>query len=123
MAEAAAIGRADEIKGSVIEVFIVPRQPAAFATPEAQATLKREVEEAIVRQVGSLARPAFVGLVHLLPKTRSGKIVRRAILAVAEGRNTGDLSTIEDANALDEIRKEVATAHPEGTAEETAEDV
>ncbi|HNC25132.1 MAG TPA: propionate--CoA ligase [Opitutaceae bacterium] len=123
VAEAAAIGRADEIKGHVIEVFVVPRQPERYESAAAQAELKQAVEAAVVQHVGALARPAFVGIVHMLPKTRSGKIVRRAILAVAEGRSTGDLSTMEDATALDEIRKEVSTSHPEASAEETSGDV
>lgn len=123
VAEAATIGKADEIKGHVIECFIVLRQPEKYPTAEAQAALKREVEDTVVRIVGALARPAFIGIVHMLPKTRSGKIVRRAILAIAEGRTTDDLSTMEDDTALDEIRKEIATAHPDATAEETSEDV
>ena len=123
IAECATVGKADEIKGHVVECFVVLKHPDKFTTPEAQAQLKKEVEEAVVRNVGTLARPAFIGIVHMLPKTRSGKIVRRAILAIAEGRATGDISTMEDASALDEIRKEVATAHPDATVEETSKDV
>lgn len=122
VAEAATVGKADEIKGQVIACFIVLKQPEKYATAQAQAQLKREVEEAVVGRVGALARPAFVGIVHALPKTRSGKIVRRAILAIAEGRAPGDLSTMEDASTLDEIRREIATARRDPSAEATAEE-
>jgi propionyl-CoA synthetase len=59
-------------------------------------------------QLGAVARPARVFLVPGLPKTRSGKLLRRAIQAVCEGRETGDLTTIEDAGALDGVRAAVA---------------
>lgn len=107
VAEAATVGRHDELKGQAVACFVVLRQPELHASPEAQAAVKREIEETVVRQVGALARPSLIALVPALPKTRSGKIVRRAILAVAEGRATGDLSTMEDASALEAIRREV----------------
>jgi propionyl-CoA synthetase len=107
VAEAATVGRNDELKGQAVACFVVLRQPEAYASAEAQARVKREIEETVVRQVGALARPALIALVPQLPKTRSGKIVRRAILAIAEGRSTGDLSTMEDASVLEAIRREV----------------
>ena len=55
-------------------------------------------------QLGAIARPARVRFVTLLPKTRSGKLLRRAIQAVCEGRDAGDLTTIEDPAALQQIR-------------------
>jgi len=55
-------------------------------------------------QLGALARPARVQFVSVLPKTRSGKLLRRAIQAVCEGRDTGDLTTMEDPGALQQIR-------------------
>ena len=123
IAECATVGKADELKGQVVECFVVLKQPEKYATPEGHALIKKEVEETVVRIVGTLARPAFIGIVPMLPKTRSGKIVRRAILAIAEGRATGDISTMEDASALDEIRKEVATAQPASTPESTSREV
>jgi propionyl-CoA synthetase len=59
-------------------------------------------------QLGAVARPARVRFVSLLPKTRSGKMLRRAIQAVCEGRDPGDLTTIEDPSALQQIRDVVA---------------
>jgi propionyl-CoA synthetase len=63
--------------------------------------------ETVDRQLGSIARPARVYFVSLLPKTRSGKLLRRSIAALAEGRNPGDLTTLEDPAALDQIREAV----------------
>jgi propionyl-CoA synthetase len=60
--------------------------------------------QTVDRQLGSVARPARVLFVGLLPKTRSGKLLRRAIAALAEGREPGDLTTIEDPAALHQIR-------------------
>ena len=60
--------------------------------------------QTVDRQLGSVARPARVLFVGLLPKTRSGKLLRRAIAALAEGREPGDLTTIEDPAALYQIR-------------------
>jgi propionyl-CoA synthetase len=107
VAEAATVGRHDELKGQAVVCFVVLRQPDAYPSADAQARVKREIEDTVVRQVGALARPALITLVPLLPKTRSGKIVRRAILAVAEGRATGDLSTMEDASALEALQREI----------------
>jgi propionyl-CoA synthetase len=67
--------------------------------------LKQELEATVVRQLGAFSRPAAIYVVKALPKTRSGKILRRAILAVAEGKDAGDLSTLEDPIALDAIRE------------------
>lgn len=104
VAESAAIGAADELRGQVVKCFIVLRQPGQHAAGEARDALIAEVEKVVVTGLGALARPAFIGIVTQLPKTRSGKILRRAILAVAEDRDPGDLSTLEDPQALDSIR-------------------
>jgi propionyl-CoA synthetase len=56
------------------------------------------------QQLGAIARPARVHFVALLPKTRSGKLLRRAIQALCEGRDPGDLTTIEDISSLEQIR-------------------
>jgi len=109
VAEAAAVGAADELRGQVVKCFIVLRQPDRYATGDARAALVREVEKGVVTGLGVVARPAFIGIVKQLPKTRSGKIMRRAILAIAENRDPGDLSTLEDPQALDSIRAVCAT--------------
>ena len=66
--------------------------------------MKQEVMEAVDKQLGAIGRPSRVHFVTLLPKTRSGKLLRRSIQALAEGRDPGDLTTIEDPAALEQIR-------------------
>ena len=114
VAEAAAVGRSDELKGQAIACFVVLKHPEKHASEEAEAALKREIEATVVRSVGAIARPAFIGVVRALPKTRSGKILRRAILALAEGRALGDVSTLEESSTLDEIGTQLAEAGPRG---------
>ncbi|MBV9127400.1 MAG: propionate--CoA ligase, partial [Verrucomicrobia bacterium] len=111
VAEVATVGVADETKGQVVKIFVVPKQLDSYSGDAAtRDDLLKEIEAIIVRTLGTLARPSFIGIVSLLPKTRSGKIVRRAILAVAEGRDPGDLSTLEVPAALDGIRDALAAA-------------
>lgn len=105
VAEAAAVGARDELKGQVVHCFVVTKRSDDHASEEAQDRLKQELEATVVQQLGSFSRPAAIYVVKTLPKTRSGKILRRAILAAAEGRDTGDLSTLEDPVALDAIRE------------------
>ena len=97
VAEVAVIGVQDEVKGQVPVVFATLKQAAdaALAAHEMQAR--------VVEQLGAIARPARVYVVGALPKTRSGKLLRRSIQALAEHRDPGDLSTLDDPNALGEI--------------------
>ena len=60
--------------------------------------------EAVDEQLGAVARPAMVRFVHTLPKTRSGKLLRRAIQAVCEGRDPGDLTTLDDQVGIEQIK-------------------
>jgi propionyl-CoA synthetase len=105
VAEVATVGARDELKGQSVHCFIVLKKPGDFSSIEAEAALKREIESIVERNLGTFARPAAIYVVRALPKTRSGKILRRAILAVAEARDTGDLSTLEDPVALDSIKE------------------
>jgi propionyl-CoA synthetase len=105
VAEAAAIGAKDELRGQAIHCFVVVKQADAFESQEKQNQLQKEIEATVVSKLGSFARPAAIYLIRALPKTRSGKILRRAILAAAEGRDTGDLTALEDPTALDAIRE------------------
>jgi propionyl-CoA synthetase len=104
IAEVAVVGVADQVKGQVPVAFAVVKDPSRVATPEAAAAMRKEVMETVDRELGAIARPAAVHFVTLLPKTRSGKLLRRSIQALAEGRDPGDLTTIEDAAALEQIR-------------------
>ena len=70
--------------------------------------LEGEVLKVVDSQLGAVARPARVHFVTVLPKTRSGKLLRRAMQALCEGRDPGDLTTIEDPAALQQLRDAVA---------------
>jgi len=104
IAECAVVGVADSLKGQMPLAFAVVKDPAKASTPEGRKQLEKEVMETVDRQLGAIARPRAVHFVSLLPKTRSGKTLRRSIQALAEGRDPGDLTTIEDPSALEQIR-------------------
>ncbi|HSQ71592.1 MAG TPA: AMP-binding protein, partial [Rubrivivax sp.] len=103
VAEVAVVGVADQLKGQVAMAFAVLKDPARAATPEAALALEGEIMKVVDGQLGAVARPARVRFVSALPKTRSGKMLRRAIQAVCEQRDPGDLTTIEDPSALQQI--------------------
>jgi len=104
IAECAVVGVNDAVKGQMPLAFAVVKDPARVATPEARAALEKEVMKTVDDAIGAIARPRSVHFVGLLPKTRSGKTLRRSIQALAEGRDPGDLTTIEDPNALEQIK-------------------
>jgi len=104
VAEVAVVGVADPVKGQVPVAFAVLKDPARAETPERAAAMRKEVMDTVDRELGAIARPGQVHFVTLLPKTRSGKLLRRSIQALAEGRDPGDLTTIEDPGALEQIR-------------------
>jgi propionyl-CoA synthetase len=108
IAEVAVVGVADQLKGQVPVAFAVVKDPARIATPEGIATMRKEVMDTVDRELGAIARPGAVHFVTVLPKTRSGKLLRRSIQALAEGRDPGDLTTIEDPAALEQIRNALA---------------
>jgi propionyl-CoA synthetase len=113
IAEVAVVGVHDEVKGQVPIAFAVVKDPARAATPSAREAMAREVLQTVDRELGAIARPAKVHFVTLLPKTRSGKLLRRSIQALAEARDPGDLTTIEDPGALEQIRKALGTQEPD----------
>jgi propionyl-CoA synthetase len=107
IAECAVVGVADEVKGQMPLAFAVAKNASALGTAEGRKALEKEVMETVDRQLGAIGRPKAVHFVSLLPKTRSGKTLRRAIQALAEGREPGDITTIEDPAALEQIRNAV----------------
>ena len=109
VAEVAVVGVADTLKGQVAMAFAVLKDASRAATPEAAQALEGEILKVVDEQLGAVARPARVRFVSLLPKTRSGKLLRRAIQAVCEGRDPGDLTTMEDPAALQQIKDLVAS--------------
>ncbi len=108
IAEVAVVGVADAIKGQIPIAFAVVKDSSQIATREQQAAHEKEVMDAVDKQLGAIGRPARVHFVNLLPKTRSGKLLRRSIQALAEGRDPGDLTTIEDPAALEQIKVALA---------------
>ncbi|MFO0586877.1 MAG: acetate--CoA ligase [Polyangiaceae bacterium] len=102
VAEAAAVGRPDDLKGQALVVFVTLR-PGFGAGAELQAILNDHV----AKEIGKFAKPDMIRFTEGLPKTRSGKIMRRLLKDVAAGReSTGDTSTLEDLNVLAKLRKE-----------------
>jgi propionyl-CoA synthetase len=108
VSEVAVVGIEDKIKGQVAVAFVILKNADAAATLEARQMLAADIMAVVDRQIGALARPAQVYFVTLLPKTRSGKLLRRSIQAICEGRDPGDLPTIEDPAALQQIKAAVA---------------
>ncbi len=103
VAEVAVVGVADAIKGQVAMAFVVPREAAALNEEATSRRLEGEIMKHVADQLGALARPARVRFVGVLPKTRSGKLLRRAIQAVCEARDPGDLTTMDDPAALRQV--------------------
>jgi propionyl-CoA synthetase len=108
VAEVAVVGVADALKGQVAMAFVVAKDASALGDANAQLKLEGEIMKQVDSQLGAVARPARVRFVSLLPKTRSGKLLRRAIQAVCEGRDPGDLTTMDDPGALQQIRNLLA---------------
>jgi propionyl-CoA synthetase len=101
VAEAAVIGVKDELKGQVPIVFATLKTTNDSSDRQNVADGMRK---RVVEMLGGVAKPARVYIVNTLPKTRSGKLLRRSLQALAEDRDPGDLSTLDDPNALEEIR-------------------
>jgi propionyl-CoA synthetase len=108
IAEVAVVGVHDEVKGQVPIAFAVVKDQARIASAAASESMAAEVMQTVDRELGAIARPARVHFVTVLPKTRSGKLLRRSIQALAESRDPGDLTTIEDPAALEQIRAALA---------------
>jgi propionyl-CoA synthetase len=107
VAECAVVGVEDKLKGQVAVAFAIVRDTNLIATLADKLKMEGEVMKVVDGQLGAIARPARVHFVTALPKTRSGKMLRRAIQAVCEGRDAGDLTTIEDPTALQQIKDAV----------------
>jgi len=104
VAETAVIGVQDKIKGQVPFAFIVKKENVDLSEND-DNTLREELEALITEELGRFAKPSQMYFVPNLPKTRSGKLLRRALQAICEGRDPGDLTTIEDNNVLEPIKK------------------
>ncbi|HYA10243.1 MAG TPA: acetate--CoA ligase [Thermoplasmata archaeon] len=102
VAEAAVVPIADDVKGRVPEVFVTLR-PGATASPE----LERKIVHAIESEIGKIARPSAVRFVPDMPKTRSGKIMRRVLAAISNTMDVGDTTTLANPDIVEQIRVQV----------------
>ena len=107
VAEVAVVGVADQLKGQVAMAFVVAKDASALGDAPARLKLEGEIMKLVDSQLGAVARPARVLFLSLLPKTRSGKLLRRAIQAVCEKRDPGDLTTIDDPTPLQQIKEQL----------------
>jgi len=100
--EAAVVGRPDEVTGEAICAFVTPREDVEDAE-----ALEKELVEHVAKEIGKLARPKEIRFTNALPKTRSGKIMRRLLRDIAKGVEiAGDTSTLEDYTVLAKLRGE-----------------
>ena len=107
VAEVAVVGVADALKGQVALAFAILKDSTKADTQQKKLAHEGEMMRVVDSQLGAVARPARVHFVSVLPKTRSGKLLRRSIQALAEGRDPGDLTTIEDPTALEQIKSAI----------------
>ena len=108
VAEAAVVGASDAVTGQAIVGYVILR-----ASARASDELREEVRRHVATKLGPIARPRAVVLVPDLPKTRSGKIMRRLLRDVVEGRNLGDTTTLADVSVVEEIRRRASVAPAE----------
>jgi acetyl-CoA synthetase len=102
VAEAAVVGRPDELKGQALVAFVTPKGGL-----KADEALRGELKEHVVKEIGSIARPEEIRFTDALPKTRSGKIMRRLLRDIAAGKETvGDTTTLEDFSVLAKLRED-----------------
>ena len=105
VAEAAAVPVVDDIRGRAVEMYI-SLKPGVTASPEMDA----KVTKAIETEIGKIARPKNVWIVPDMPKTRSGKIMRRVIAAVSNFTDVGDVTTLANPEVVEVIRQQVQGA-------------
>ena len=106
VAEAAVVGATDATTGQAVFAYVILRG-GEDATAD-------ELRDHVAREIGAIARPKAIFMTPDLPKTRSGKIMRRLLRDVAEGRNLGDTTTLADASVVDELQRRAAEAPTEG---------
>jgi propionyl-CoA synthetase len=107
IAEVAVVGVADELKGQTPLAFAVVKNADLISTPERRAKLESEVMATVDTILGAIGRPCRVHFVLQLPKTRSGKVLRRSIKAIAEGHDPGDLTSLDDPLGIEQIERAV----------------
>jgi propionyl-CoA synthetase len=110
VSEVAVVGIEDKMKGQCAVAFVILKNADAAASEEGRRAQESEIMAVVDRQLGAVARPSRVYFVSLLPKTRSGKLLRRSIQAICEGRDPGELPTIEDPTSLQQIKNALTAA-------------
>ncbi|TWH35111.1 acetyl-CoA synthetase [Isoptericola variabilis J7] len=114
VAEAAVVGAADETTGQAVVAFVILRGEHAgrAGTAEGAAAVQEELRAHVAKEIGPIAKPRKVLVVPELPKTRSGKIMRRLLRDVAENRTVGDATTLADSSVMELIAAGLATSKP-----------
>jgi acetyl-CoA synthetase len=115
VAEAAVVGATDETTGQAVCAFVILRGDAGYDESQAEAVIA-ELRNHVAKEIGPIAKPRQVMVVPELPKTRSGKIMRRLLRDVAEHRQVGDVTTLADSTVMDLIKEGLAT--PSARSEE-----
>ena len=105
VAEAAVVGAADETTGQAVCAFVILKESALEEGEEAPDSLIQELRQHVQKEIGAIAKPRQIMVVPELPKTRSGKIMRRLLKDVAENREVGDVTTLADSTVMDLIGK------------------
>ncbi len=106
VAEAAVVGATDDTTGQAVVAFVILRESAGDGGPE----VVQELREHVAHDIGKIARPRQIMVVAELPKTRSGKIMRRLLRDLAENRDMGDVTTLTDSSVMDAIQEGMATS-------------
>ncbi|EWT04747.1 acetyl-CoA synthetase [Intrasporangium chromatireducens Q5-1] len=116
VAEAAVVGANDPTTGQMVCAFVILRQEAIQEAdePGEGSELVAELRDHVAKEIGPIAKPREILVVSELPKTRSGKIMRRLLRDVAEDRAIGDVTTLADSTVMDQIRQRMATTHVPG---------
>jgi acetyl-CoA synthetase len=107
VAEAAVVGAADETTGQAVVAFVILRQDQ-IAAAGSDADISKTLRDHVTKEIGPIARPRTIIVVAELPKTRSGKIMRRLLRDVAENRPVGDVTTLSDTTVMDIITGKIA---------------
>jgi len=113
VAEAAVVGANDPDTGQAVTAFVILRESALKDGEEADESVITELREHVAQEIGKIARPRSIMVVPELPKTRSGKIMRRLLRDVAEKRDIGDVTTLADSSVMDTISEGMKTAQDE----------
>jgi len=108
VAEAAVVGATDETTGQAVVAFVILRGDATEAAGAEASTVQETLRTHVAKEIGPIAKPRQILVVAELPKTRSGKIMRRLLRDVAEHRKVGDATTLADSSVMDLIAQGLA---------------